>query len=168
MATQTVGGGRGVRWVRPGVTERKSRRTEQRICSGTFLGAPGALTRLLVGDEVAVDDVEQPSLQRPDGLLLGLAPASGAVILVVASGEIEADECCPFAMETPSRLAHANLFRHFAAPAGRRFRQTPPVVQKSLCLNVFVPPNWNASRTRLLHASFALNRLSLASAARKP
>ena len=38
----------------------------------TFLGAPRALTRL-VGLEVAVDDVGEAPLQRPDGFFLGFA-----------------------------------------------------------------------------------------------
>ena len=39
----------------------------------TFLGAPRALTCLLVGDEVAVDDVGEASFQRPDRFLAGFA-----------------------------------------------------------------------------------------------
>ena len=39
----------------------------------TFLGAPRALTRLLVGLEVAVDDVGGAPFQRPDGFFSGFA-----------------------------------------------------------------------------------------------
>ena len=39
----------------------------------TFLGAPRALTRLLVGSQVAVDDVGEAPFQYPDGFFLCFA-----------------------------------------------------------------------------------------------
>ena len=56
-----VGGGLGWGW--PGVTERKSRVQDARLATHateTFLGVPRALAllgRLVVGDQLAVDDV---------------------------------------------------------------------------------------------------------------
>ena len=66
----------GVGWDWPGVAEPKSRLSG---CEGghagieSSLGAPRALTLLLVGEEVAVDDVGEASFQRPDRFLLRFA-----------------------------------------------------------------------------------------------
>ena len=56
----------------------------------TFLGAPRALSRLLVGLEALVDRVGDPSFQRSEGFLFGFA--FGEFLFVVdPTGGFEAD-----------------------------------------------------------------------------
>ena len=68
----------------------------------TFLGAPRALSRLLVGLEALVDRVGDPSFQRSEGFLFGFA--FGEFLFVVdPTGGFESDR--PEALMTPPLTA---------------------------------------------------------------